>query len=237
MSTNKTPDEYYFITAPQDVSWQKNSQTKQINTYGTNAPYLNYGSTGLRSLKLGNAMVEGFSDGKEVENNITELEACMLMTISEDGYAAPFCWNVYAGGKSYGTFILQAVDVKEEMRDMSGKATRAFVDLTLQEVSPLQVNTGIDITSTAIKGSLSQEGERALALQNTSKAAGQDVKVGKAKSPSGTTSGTGAPSNESHGAGGAAQNGTGVGTPNLNTGPNYGTRYTQETGRPVIPNG
>ena len=81
MSAEGIPSEWYFITAPQDVSWKKASVTKEVATYGTNNPYLNYGTTKLRKLTLGNAMVEGFSNAMQVEDNIVQLEACMRMPV------------------------------------------------------------------------------------------------------------------------------------------------------------
>ena len=187
MSQDTIPSEWYFITPPQSVSWSKDSTSKTIDTYGTNNPYLNYGSTSLRKLSLSDVLVEGFSDGKEVENNIIELEACMRMVINtENGYAAPYCWYAYAGGKSYGVFIITSVNVTEQMRDTTGKATRAKVDIELQEVSPYQVNSGTDITATAVQGSLSQEGELALEKQEKAQTKTQDEKVGEARTNKGT---------------------------------------------------
>ena len=91
MSAEGIPSEWYFITSPQDVSWKKDSVTKEVATYGTNNPYLNYGTTKLRKLVLGNAMVEGFSNAMQVEDNIVQLEACMRMIIEEStGYASPY---------------------------------------------------------------------------------------------------------------------------------------------------
>jgi len=178
MSAAGIPSEWYFITPPQDVSWNKDSVTKEVDTYGTNNPYLNYGTTKLRKLTLGNAMVEGFSDAKQVEDNVVQLEACMRMIIEEGtGYAAPYCWKAYAGGKSYGTFIITGVNVKEEMRDMAGKATRAIVDINLQEVAPYQVSSGIDITSTATVGGFDPAFEKQMASEQ----AAQDAKASQAK--------------------------------------------------------
>ena len=178
MSDNSIPDEWYFITAPQSVSWDKPSKSKVIDTYGTNNPYVNYGSTGLRTLSLSDAMLEGFSDAKEVESNITQLESCMRMVIDEGkGFTAPYCWHVFAGDKSYGTYIIKTVGVEEQMRDMSGKATRATVNVEFQEVSPYQVTSGIDITSTAVVGGITPESEKNLAAM-----AKQDAAVAKSKS-------------------------------------------------------
>ncbi len=168
------PDEIYFITFPQDVSWSKDSVNSEVATYGSNSPYLTYGTTKLRNLSLGNCLFEGFSDGKAVEGNILELEAAMQMVITEFGSASPYCWNAYAGGKSYGTFIIQSVQVQEQMRDMSGNATRATVSVSLQEVPAFQVNSGIDITANAIQGAADEKYQETLD-QNAAK--DQDDKV------------------------------------------------------------
>jgi len=146
------PTEWYFITPPQDVSWSKDSKNGLVETYGTNAPYVTYGSTGLRKLSLGNAMIEGFSNGKMVEGNVTALEVAMNMVL-QNGYTAPYCWKLYCGPtKEYGTFIISSVKVKEAMRDMAGYATRAFVDVDLIEVPSYQVAGGIDLASGSTLG-------------------------------------------------------------------------------------
>ena len=201
MSTdNSIPDEWYFITPPQSVSFTKDSKHKTTDTYGTNNPYINYGSTSLRKLSLTDAMLEGFSDGKEVEGNITQLESCMRMIIDEGtGFTAPYCWQVFAGDKSYGTYIITSINVDEKMRDMTGKATRATVDIEFQEVPPYQVTSGIDITSTAVVGDVNENYRKAL----ESSAGSQDKKVAGAKGAAGTNS-TGQTQAEATGGGDAA---------------------------------
>ena len=62
------PSEFYFITAPQDIHWDKKSKLREIETYGSNAPYVSYGSTGLRHLTLNDCMLEGFSNAQQVES-------------------------------------------------------------------------------------------------------------------------------------------------------------------------
>ena len=168
--SNEIPQEWYFITPPQSVSWSKDSRTSMIEPYGTNNPYVHYGTTKLRSLSLGDSLVEGFSDGKVVEENIVNLEACMRMVLdSENGFAAPYCWHVYAGGKSYGTYIITGVNVDEQIRDVGGLAARAKVDISLQEVSPYQVSSGIDVTAEAISGKLTPEAEKEIQKINKDK--------------------------------------------------------------------
>lgn len=190
MST-EIPQEWYFITPPQSVSWSKDSRTSMIEPYGTNNPYVHYGTTKLRSLSLGDSLVEGFSDGKVVEENIINLEACMRMVLdSENGFAAPYCWHVYAGGKSYGTYIITGVNVDEQIREVGGLAARAKVDISLQEVSPYQISSGIDITAEAISGKFTPETEKEIQkkVDEHNKENGHDDAVNK---KNGTDSKTG----------------------------------------------
>jgi hypothetical protein len=168
MANEEIPDEWYFITPPQSVSWTKDSRSNVVETYGTNNPYVHYGTTKLRSLKLGDSMVEGFSDGKVVEQNIIDLEACMRMVLDFDnGYTSPYVWYVYAGNKSYGTYVIESISVNESIRTAEGRASRATVDLSLQEVSPYQVSTGIDITAEVISGGITEKAQKDLEKLNS----------------------------------------------------------------------
>ena len=183
------PEEWYFITAPQDISWNKGSKTSDVQAYATNNPYLHYGATELRKLSLNSVMVEGFSDGMQVEQNIIDLEACMRVVLdTDDGYAAPFCWEVYANGKTYGTYIIESVSVKEQIRDNDGMAARANVDISLREVAPDQVNAGIDITAEAITGNLTPEAQEHL-IKKDNEAKDQDKKVKKSKKDTSSSGG------------------------------------------------
>lgn len=180
------PKSWYFVTAPQDVSWSKEGRVSTADTYGTNSPYVLYGSTGLRKLTLGNVMLEGFSDRKTVEANIVALETCMNMVI-QSGYTAPYCWKMYSGGKSYGTFIITGVKVKEVMRDLRGYATRAFVDIELQQVPDYQVNSGRDLASTSILGGLSSAVQKLVNSQNKDSAS-KASSAAAGQSPTGASS-------------------------------------------------
>lgn len=177
MSRVEIPEELYFITFPQNVSWSKDSVSSSTDTYGSNSPYLQYGTTKLRSLSLGSCLFEGFSDGKSVEGNIRELEAAMQMVITDFGTASPYCWDAYAGGKWYGTFVINSVSVQEQMRDIQGNATRANVDISLTEVPGFQVSSGIDITAQAIQGAADEKYADALEQGKNSESSKQDDKV------------------------------------------------------------
>lgn len=176
MSAEGIPSEWYFITPPQSVSWAKEGEATEISTYGSNSPYLQYATTSLRKLTLSDALIEGFSDAKAVEDNVRALENCMRMMIDEGtGYASPFCWTAYAAGKSYGTYLITSVNVTEKMRDMGGKATRAKVDIEMIEVPSYQVSTGTDITAQVIQGKADKKyAEQIKALEASGK---QDKKV------------------------------------------------------------
>ena len=206
MSSEGIPDEWYFITPPQNVSWSKDSNSSEIDTYGTNNPYLSYGTTKLRKLTLGGAMIEGFSDGKNIEGNILDLEACMRMVLEEEtGYTSPYCWKVFAGDKCYGTYIITGVSVNEQMRDMSGLATRATVDVSLTQVPSYQVSSGIDITAQVIQGSGDEKyAEQVDKLNGKNDAADQDKKVADANKANGTPSNGGG-----NGGGGSSSSGSG----------------------------
>lgn len=169
------PTEWYFITPPQDVNWTKESKSGIVETFGTNSPYVTYAATGLRKLSLGNTMLEGFSDGKMVEGNVTALETAMNMVL-QNGYTAPYCWKVYCGPtKQYGTFIITSVKVKEAMRDMAGYATRAFVDIDLIEVPGYQVSGGLDLAGGSVLGAGLSAAAKAASGGNS--AASQDAKA------------------------------------------------------------
>lgn len=181
------PTEWYFITPPQDVSWSKDSKNGLVETFGTNAPYVTYASTGLRKLTLGNAMLEGFSNGKMVEGNVTALEVAMNMVL-QNGYTAPYCWKLYCGPtKQYGTFIISSVKVKEAMRDMSGYATRAFVDVDLVEVPSYQVSGGLDLAGGSVLGAGLSSAAKAASADSASS---QDAKAAAATPSNPASSGT-----------------------------------------------
>lgn len=186
------PKSWYFVTAPQDVSWSKDGKVATADTYGTNTPYVLYGSTSLRKLTLSNAMLEGFSDRKTVEANIVALETAMNMVIQK-GYTAPYCWKVYSGGKNYGTFVISGVKVKEVMRDLRGFATRAFVDIELMQVPNYQVNSGRDLASKATLGGVSKQVQTLINSQNKDAAAkATGAAAGKAGASAAQTGAAGA---------------------------------------------
>ena len=146
-----------FITAPEDVSWDLANNAQRIDIFGTNNPPVVSGARGMRDLTLGNALVEGFVRGKQVEDKVKSLEKLMEYGLnSSEGFVSVPVYQVWANEKSYGGseayYIIKDIKVKETMRDLSGNATRAFVDISLMQVPAYQVNSGRDQASAATAG-------------------------------------------------------------------------------------
>lgn len=144
------PSDWVFVTAPQDIGWDKQGAISTVDNFGTNSPYVIYSSTGMRKLNLGEALIEGFSAGKEVEDHIIKLESMMSMVMNgEAGYVSPYVWDLRAGDKSYGNFIIESLNIKEVMRNKKGRADRATASITLQQVPDFQINDGRDLATSA----------------------------------------------------------------------------------------
>jgi len=146
-----------FITAPEDISWDLANNAQRVDMFGTNNPPVVAGSRGMRDLTLGNALVEGFVRGKQVEAKIEALEKLMNYRLNDtEGFVSVPVYQVWANEKSYGGpeayYIIKDIKVKETMRDLTGNATRAFVDISLLQVPAYQVNSGRDQASQATAG-------------------------------------------------------------------------------------
>jgi|688.fasta_scaffold32574_3 hypothetical protein len=149
-----------FITAPEDISWDLANNAQRVDIFGTNNPPVVSGARGMRDLSLGNALVEGFVRGKQVEDKVKSLEKLMEYSINpSEGFVSVPVYQVWANEKSYGGsqayYIIKDIKVKETMRDLSGNATRAFVDISLMQVPAYQVNSGRDQASAATAGAKS----------------------------------------------------------------------------------
>jgi len=156
-----------FITAPQDINWDVSAQVSRVEIFGTNTPPLISGTKGMRNLNLSSSLVEGFSRGKEVEDKIIQLEKLINFSLSDSGFVNVPVYHVTANEKKYGDaeggyFIIKDIKVKEAMRDLSGKTTRAVVDISFAQVPEYQVDTGVDQASkpqTGAKSALAEVGQ------------------------------------------------------------------------------
>jgi hypothetical protein len=119
---------------------------------------------------MSNALVEGFTRGKTIEGKVSDLEKLLSFTLdTQNGYVkVPVYW-VYANNKRYGDvdggcFLIKEVKVKEEMRDLTGLATRAKVDISFSQVPSYQVDDGRDVASKTVSGTTSNLGAVASVL-------------------------------------------------------------------------
>lgn len=148
-----------FIVAPSEIAWGSNAEVNVQKIFGTNTPPVVVGTKGMRELKLGDALVEGFSRGVTVEGKIAALEALMNFTLNNSaGFVNVPVYQVKANSKLYGGsdggfFVMKEIGVKEMIRDLSGNTTRAKVDISFTQVPAYQVDSGLDQASQPVLGS------------------------------------------------------------------------------------
>jgi hypothetical protein len=186
-----------FIIAPEQIQWTTSNGPNRLDMFGTNAPPVVHGSKGMRDLTLGKAIVEGFTRSKQVEDKIAQLELLMNYELSSGN---PFVnvpvYKVTANEKIYGDgvnsmdggyFIFKSVGVDELIRDFTGRATRATVDIEMMQVPAYQVESGIDQSSKSVTGAKSVLEERSEEWEKQSEAARQEAAIQKAKEGSSST--------------------------------------------------
>ena len=157
-----TTEPWNFTVSPEDISWTTNAQVDRVSIFGTNAPPVTSGTIGMRDLTLSNCLLEGFSRGVQVEDQVTALENLMSYTLNSDkGFVNIPVYHIRANNKNYGNgnsndggfFVIKDIKVKESMRDLSGSSTRANVDVSFVQVPAYQVDSGRDQASQAVAGS------------------------------------------------------------------------------------
>jgi hypothetical protein len=146
-----------FITAPSEISWSVANAASRVDIFGTNNPPVVAGSRGMRDVSIRDALVEGFIRNVNVEAKIAALEQLLNYNLNgSDGFVSVPCYQFYANNKTYGGlkgyYIIKDVSVKEEMRDLTGNAVRARVDINLMQVPEYQVNSGRDQASQVTAG-------------------------------------------------------------------------------------
>jgi|GEM_PF-3283134 len=184
-----------FICAPEDINWDIANAANRVDMFGTNNPPVVAGTKGMIDLSIGNALVEGFTRRVSVQDKIESLQALMNYSLNgSDGFVSVPVYQFWANERSYGSqgtdqgfFIIRDVKVSEKMRDLSGDATRATVDVSLMQVPKYQVNTGRDSASEVTTGAksalLSKKDVKAQAAQAKAKAgpgAGKAAQAAKA---------------------------------------------------------
>jgi hypothetical protein len=135
---------FTFITPPQEVQYTQGAQVEQVSMFGTNNPPLTVGSLNSGELSLGSALMEGFTLGKQVQQPLENLLSMQEVLLDSSGFVNVPVWSVMANERNYGLYVIENVDIAEEMRDMTGRTTRAMVNVKFRQVAPYQVNTGRD---------------------------------------------------------------------------------------------
>ena len=182
-------DGWKFTTAPGNVTWDTTAKVERVPIFGTNQPPVISGSKGMRELTLSDALIEGFSMGKAVEGKIAKLESLLDFTLTSSCVKVPVYW-VAAQDKKYGAsndeggyFVIKQIKVKEELRDLTGRSTRAMVDVSFTQVPSYQVDDGRDLASQSIAGGSSILGEVSKQVDQNYKAEVAKQKVLEAAKP------------------------------------------------------
>jgi len=153
-----TATSFTFITAPGQVSYSQGAEINQVSIFGANNPPLTVAGRNAGELQLSDALMEGFILGKQVEQSLDDLFQMQEVVLdSEKGFVNVPVYSVFAGaevgsGKSYGEYVIENIEVEEEMRDLTGKATRAKVSVSFRQVPKYQINTGVDQASATTGG-------------------------------------------------------------------------------------
>jgi hypothetical protein len=191
-----------FICAPEDISWDLANASSRVDIFGTNNPPIVAGTKGMRDLSIGNALVEGFTRGVQIEDKVRALEELLKYNANtSDGFVSVPVYEFRANSKAYGSsstelgyFIIKDVRVKEDMRDLSGNATRARVDISLAQVPAYQVNSGRDqasqVTTGAKSALISDNAAAVKATQGAPVNGGQTQQGATAGNRSGPVAGT-----------------------------------------------
>lgn len=202
---------WVFITAPGTVSYSQSTEVTRLDIFGTNSPPVVVGARGMRDLTLSDALMEGFTLGRSVQPHIDKLEQLMNVNINtNEGFVNVPVYNVYSGpeggGKNYGYYVIEQVEIEEQLRDLKGNATRAMVGVSLKQVPKYQVGTGVDQAGASTGGATLDP------TKFTDQAKSQTDKINQSKgsTPAGSGSG-GAGANGSSGSGSGGGSGGGTG--------------------------
>jgi hypothetical protein len=116
----------------------------------------------MRDLSLTNCLLEGFSRGVAVEDQVIALESLLNYSLNTSkGFINIPVYHLKANNKAYGDasgndggfYVIKDIKVKESMRDLSGNSTRVNVDVSFTQVPQYQVDSGRDQASQAVTGS------------------------------------------------------------------------------------
>jgi hypothetical protein len=232
-----TTQPWDFTVSPEDISWSMNAEVDRVKIFGTNSPPVTSGTRGMRDLTLTNCLLEGFSRGVAVEDQVIALESLLNYSLNTSkGFINIPVYHLKANNKAYGDasgndggfYVIKDIKVKESMRDLSGNSTRVNVDVSFTQVPQYQVDSGRDQASQAVTGSKAAFPEQVAGDNLTPPQKG--TKVGKGKAKSGANSA--APGSTGDAAGSSAAGGGNQGNAAGNAvQESYASRYAAERGR------
>jgi hypothetical protein len=171
---------FTFITAPGQVSYSQGAEIQQVSIFGANNPPLTVAGRNAGELQLSDALMEGFILGKQVQQSIDQLFQMQEVTLdTQKGFVNVPVYTVFAGsdvgsGRAYGNYVIENIEVEEELRDLTGVATRARVSVSFRQVPTYQINTGID------QAGATTGGQAIKPSQQVNQAAGQAANVAAA---------------------------------------------------------
>ena len=157
-----TTQPWNFTVSPEDISWSLNAEVDRVKIFGTNSPPVTSGTRGMRDLSLTNCLLEGFSRGVAVEDQVIALESLLNYSLNTSkGFINIPVYHLKANNKLYGDasgndggfYVIKDIKVKESMRDLTGNSTRVNVDVSFTQVPQYQVDSGRDQASQAVTGS------------------------------------------------------------------------------------
>jgi hypothetical protein len=192
----------------------------------------------MRDLTLNNCLLEGFSRGVAVEDQVVALESLLNYSLNTSkGFINIPVYHLKANNKSYGDangndggfYVIKDIKVKESMRDLSGSSTRVNVDVSFTQVPQYQVDSGRDQASQAVTGSKAAFPEQQ-ADQGLDKGKGKD-KGKKGKARSGANSAVPGSTGDAAGTPGGAGGGNQGNAAGNTVQESYASRYAAERGR------
>lgn len=232
-----TTQPWNFTVSPEDISWSMNAEVDRIKIFGTNSPPVTSGTRGMRDLSLTNCLLEGFSRGVTVEDQVVALESLLNYSLNTSkGFINIPVYHLKANNKVYGDangndggfYVIKDIKVKESMRDLSGNSTRVNVDVSFTQVPQYQVDSGRDQASQAVTGSKAafpeQQAENGLGKGGKSRSG---PGAAPAKTP---TAAVGAGAGADAAAGGAGGGGNQGNVAGNKVQDSYASRYAKERG-------
>ena len=239
-----TTQPWNFTVAPEDISWAMNAEVDRVKIFGTNAPPVTSGTRGMRDLTLNNCLLEGFSRGVAVEDQVIALESLLNYSLNTSkGFINIPVYHLKANNKSYGDasgndggfYVIKDIKVKESMRDLSGNSTRVNVDVSMTQVPQYQVDSGRDQASQAVTGSKAAFPEQVagdnLTPKQTKPASKTGAKGNQGKPTSGANSATPGSTGSATDAGAAGGGGNQGNVAGNAVQDSYASRYKAERGR------